>query len=123
MDKLERGLIALLVALVVAVGGYAAVNYVFTLRTALVQATKDAKTAQDALKKVQATLALRESKRLAAEASARSANASLQSVLQQNRAWAEQPVPQEVTDDLCKTLRCSPDPGAATGVRNPDDSP
>jgi hypothetical protein len=123
MDKVTRWLLGALLAVVAVLGAYAAVDYVVTLRTALVQATADAKTAKDALKKTQATLALREAKRVAAEASARSARDSLAAVLLKNNTWATAPVPQEVQDDLCKTLRCAPGDSADSVRDTSDDRP
>lgn len=97
--------------------------HIVKLQGELTKQKQATKTAQEALKRTQATLAIREKQRAASAQEAASARASLGAVLMLNRAWAEAPVPQGVQDELCKRIRCAggiPDGvrgGTATNVR------
>lgn len=107
------GVVLALAALVF--GGW----YIGSLRADLETARTEAETAQKALKRTQATLALRERQRAATARAQAKAAASLEAATKSNPTWAESQTPQEVQDALCAHLACaSPD-----GVRNADDSP
>lgn len=67
-----------------------------------------ARTAQAALKTVQATSVSREVQKARLRRSEALAGASLDSALTKVPAWADQPVPKEVQDDLCQVLDCLP---------------
>lgn len=88
--------------LALALGGW----YIGHLRSELSEARAQAKTAQAALKKTQATLALREKLRTATAREGASARASLAAAAASNPTWATAPVPQEVQDALCAYLDC-----------------
>jgi len=81
--------------------------YIMHLRGELTTQREATRMAQEALKRTQATLALREKQRAASAQEAATVRASLGAALMSNRAWAEAPVPQEVQDELCKRIRCA----------------
>lgn len=70
----------------------------------------EATTAQEALKVTQATLALRETARVATASAGASATRSLQHSFTAPvpHTWALTPVPKEVQNALCATVACSP---------------
>lgn len=88
----------------------AGVAYTLHIRAELVQARQEAKTAQEALKRTQATLAYREKLRAATARQEASARASLAAAAASNPAWANTPVPKEVQDALCAHLACADGP-------------
>lgn len=98
---------ALILALSAFVGGCA---YIVHLRSELAQAEQAAKTAQEALKRTQATLAYREKLRATTARLEASARASLAAAAASNPDWASAPVPQEVQDALCAHLDCASRP-------------
>jgi hypothetical protein len=71
-------------------------------RAALAEARKEAQTAQADLKRLQATSALRERKRVATTAAAASATVSLNTALVAAPEWADTPVPKEIQDALAQ---------------------
>ena len=94
--------------------------YIGHLHNQTRQARAEARTAQEALKRTQATLAHREKLRAATGRATASARASLQAAEAAHPDWASTPVPKEVQDALCAHLNCAgPD-----GLRStPNDSP
>lgn len=103
---------ALILVLGLLLGGSA---YIVHLRSELAQAEQAAKTAQEALKRTQATLAYREKLRAATARRGASARASLAAAAASNPTWASAPVPQEVQDALCAHLSCASPDGLRSG--------
>ena len=92
----------ILVGLALAAG----VTYALHIRVELVQAREAARTAQEALKRTQATLVYREKLRAATAREQASARASLAAAAASNPTWAAEAVPQEVQSALCAHLDC-----------------
>ena len=92
-------------------------TYIGHLHNEASTARAEARTAQEALKRTQATLAHRERLRAATAREAASARASLAATAASNPTWANTPVPQEVQDALCAHLDCRAAPG---GLRDSD---
>lgn len=88
-------------AVAVVLGLLAALGYDYSrLRGELETAREAAKTAQAAEKKVRTVVVYRERVRAARAAETASVAASAAVALDANRAWADEPVPQEVQDAL-----------------------
>jgi hypothetical protein len=87
------------VALLIAIFGTLGWDYA-RQREKMAVAQEQVKTAQVALKRLQATTALRERSRATTARAAASATASLNTALAAEPAWAEQPVPKEVQDAI-----------------------
>lgn len=80
------------------------------------------KTAQAALKTVQATSVSREVQKARLRRSEALAGHALESTLAKVPEWADQPVPKEVQDDLCQVLDCLPR-AASDSLRQPQGNP
>lgn len=91
-------------ALLALVGG---VRYTLHLRDKVQVLEVRAEQAEKALKRTQATWAKREKDRAATARLVASTVASTEAALAAAPEWADAPVPKEVQDALCATLRCA----------------
>ena len=105
----------ILACLGVCLGG----GYIGHLRAELHSAQEATRTAQEALKKAQATLVYRERLRASTARQTASAQASLQGATASAPAWASTSTPTEVQHALCATLDCHAGPdGLRDGTPN-----
>ena len=80
--------------------------YTQHLRASLDEAQEAARTAQEALKRTQATLAYRDRLRAQERASRAASEAAVQAALASAPDWAGTETPKEVQDAVCGTLDC-----------------
>lgn len=102
----------LIALIVLALSLVAGARYIGYLRDRLEQA----ETALEASERVRATLVARASQKARQEATRARRAAQTEKVLERHREFGDTPVPQEVQDDLCKTLRCARPDGVQHGA-------